>query len=459
MVPSAPVDSTAQAGSLAEQVLASFPQLATANSLCVAYSGGLDSTVLLHLLSRLRRQGLLRGELRALHVHHGLQAAAERWLLHCREQCHQRGIPLMECRVHVESGAGQSPEAAARAARYKAFATELRAGEILVQAHHRDDQAETLLLRLLRGSGSFGLAGMPDSRELAQGRLLRPLLGIGRETLELYASQEKLEWIEDPSNGDDRYDRNFLRNEILPALRQRWPSASASLARTTQLLQESARLLDELAAADLAAVQAGLSNRLQVLPLQQLSEARQRNLLRHWLVSLPPALAVPYPSYQVLQRCVSQLLGPDAAGSAHLAWGQGDNARQLHRHRDLLVLLRPLPTVLKDMPWTGEQPLQLPPPLGSLHWLAPVPVPAALMVRFRHGGVRVTKADGHHQDFRDFCQQRGIPPWLRHAVPLIYHGDELLAIGDEVMQGTMLSQDANSPAVLRWQRSHLLCGW
>ncbi len=463
MVPSVPADPSAGTALQPSRLLKLCPAITSAKALCVAFSGGLDSTVLLHLLWQLRNQGLLTAPLRALHVHHGLQRGADAWLEHCRQLCQQWNIAFTGSCVDAAARRGESPEARAREARYQAYAVELQPDEFLVQAHHCDDQAETLLLRLMRGSGVAGLSGMPVERVLAHGRLLRPLLGLHKQELEAYALHHKLPHVEDPSNADHRYDRNFLRAEILPRLQQRWPEAAASLVRSVELLQEAETLLHELAALDLSSAGLEFPNRLSLPALRQLSPARQRNLLRHWLLQQPEELAGTEMSYQLLQRCVHELIAPQTDEYAMLEWGEGRKARQLHRYRSALYLLLPLPQVPASCSWDPDMLLQLPAPLGCLQWMLPAVANTAellpLEVSFRHGSERVNKPDGHHQSLKHYCQQRGIPPWLRDLIPLLYHGHELSAIGEDLLPDTMLARVVKNVRPIRWQRSQLLCGW
>ncbi|MFS2200468.1 tRNA lysidine(34) synthetase TilS, partial [Pseudomonas sp. Pseusp3] len=255
----------------------------------IAYSGGLDSTVLLHLLAHLAKTESLPA-LSAIHVHHGLQAVADAWPEHCRSVCAALGVPLQIVRVQVQPGA--SLERAARDARYHAFSEVIRPGEVLLTAQHRDDQAETLLFRLLRGAGVRGLSGMPRQRPLGKGHLLRPLLDATRAELEAYAAAHQLRWIEDPSNQDRQFSRNFLRHQVFPVLTTRWPQAMATMARSAAHLSEAQGLLDELAQIDLN--QARTANEfdwlglpsLELASLEKLSAARQRNALSHWLEPL-----------------------------------------------------------------------------------------------------------------------------------------------------------------------------
>src|SRR5476651_1393969 len=290
----------------------------------IAFSGGLDSAVLLHLLAHLAKTESLP-VLSAIHVHHGLQAVADAWPQHCQSICDALGVPLKIIRVQVKPGA--SLERAARDARYDAFRAATRVNEMLLTAQHRDDQAETLLFRLLRGAGVRGLAAMPAQRPLAGGYLVRPLLDVSRADLETYAREQQLTWIEDPSNADSRFSRNYLRHHVFPRLTERWPQAVSTMARSAEHLSEAQGLLDELAQMDLlAASQPSMFPwlalpSLALEPLCALSEARQRNALRHWLA---PLTRLPdsehWAGWQALR---------DAKADAQPLWRLADG--QLHR--------------------------------------------------------------------------------------------------------------------------------
>jgi tRNA(Ile)-lysidine synthase len=252
----------------------------------VALSGGLDSTVLLHALVQLAQRESLP-PISAIHIHHGLQAAADAWPEHCRALCAGLHVPLEVVYVQVEDVG--SLEQRAREARYQAFTERLGAGEVMFVAQHRDDQAETLLFRLVRGAGVQGLAAMPVIRPLGAGHLVRPLLGFSRAELQEYADEHGLHWVEDPSNSDEHFSRNYLRQQVLPQLAKRWPQVSMAMARSAAHQAEAGELLDELAAIDLlaAAGSSGISwlglPSLNLEVLRGLSEARQRNALRFWL--------------------------------------------------------------------------------------------------------------------------------------------------------------------------------
>lgn len=263
------------AGRVAEFVSAHLPVPA---DVCVGLSGGCDSVVLLHALSRV----VPVGHLTAVHVHHGLSSHADAWAEFCRRYCEDLAVPLEVRRVGVLDTQGAGLEAAARAARYAAFA-ELPA-RILMLAHHRGDQAETVLFNLLRGSGIAGLAGMRDARSHGAQLILRPLLDCTRDAIEAYARAEGLAWVDDESNADRRHARNFLRHDILPPLRGRFPAVDALLAKTAGHCAEAGALLDDLAALDWA--QAADGDAVGLASLASFSEARIRNLLRYRLRQL-----------------------------------------------------------------------------------------------------------------------------------------------------------------------------
>lgn len=388
---------------------------------CVAFSGGLDSCVLLHLLTEFCRQ---HGgpPLRALHIHHGLQQAADSWPEHCRKVCEQLNVPFQVIRVQVSEAA--STEQAARDARYTAFAGQLKAGEILMLGQHQDDQAETLLLRLLRGSGVAGLQGMPLSRPLAAGHLLRPLLGISRKRLEAHALKHGLNWIEDPSNSSDEYDRNLLRNKIMPALRQRWPALSDVLVRTAGHMQQAQGLLHELAEIDLQ--QAMAQPQPEWLPLEtldleaigSLSEPRQTNLLRYWLsdkTSLPDTAH--WAGWQSLLQA-----GVDAQPLWQLQGGA------LVRHGQRLYWLpeswlqEPAEPGLQQLA-DGEYQL----PGNGLLRVAGLKA-VTLRQGYRKGGERLELPGRGRRDLKRLLQEQKIPVFLRNRLPLLFSDDRLVAV-------------------------------
>lgn len=380
--------------------------------LCVGYSGGLDSCVLLHLLAGLRDQFSYR--LCAIHVHHGLSPRADDWAEHCRRQCAVLDVPLQVTRVEVKR-AGQGLEAAARQARYQAFAT--LAVDSLALAHHRDDQAETVLLQLLRGAGIKGLAAMPESRRLRDILLLRPLLGVARREIEHYAHDHGLTWVDDESNADTRYTRNATRHHLLPRLEQAFPAAAATLARSAGQFAESAQLLDALARLDGAAGEV-----LTVAQLQALEPVRARNLLRHWLELQGVGIR-----RERLHEALAQLLEARPDASPVIEFEQAS----LRRHRGEVRLDRFAPTLpTRVWTWRGEAELDLE-AAGALHFSpvtgAGVRLEGGVEIRLRQGGERLQPArSGCRRALKDLLREAGVPPWLRSRLPLL-HVDGRLA--------------------------------
>lgn len=410
--------------------------------ICVGFSGGLDSTVLLHALAN--ATDTCRHGLRACHVHHGLQREADDWAARCESFCGSLGVPLVVRRVHV-SQSGEGPEAAARRARHAAFTDELAPGEILAFAHHQDDQAETFLMRALRASGPDGLAAMPAWRTFGPGRLWRPLLDMPRSALEIYARAHKLKWIEDPSNSDPSIDRNFLRLQVLPLLRERWPHASDAFARSASLSAQAAELLNEEDAVALAGVATADPHTLSRTALQNLPAARRARVLRRWIAQLElPALPA-----NGVARIEQDLLHarPDAQPTFH--W-QGV---VVSAWRDLLHvrnLTQQLPADWRT-DWDGRSPLTLPDGGGyRLEGINAFEQPLA--VHARAGGERLQlPGRGHRSELKDVLQSLGVPPWERRQLPLLSTVDgQLLAAGDLVYSSDFDRWLRSSDARLRW---------
>ncbi len=395
----------------------------------LAYSGGLDSHVLLHALHGLiaRQPGLT---LSAVHVHHGLRPEADQWAAHCLAVCAALEIPCQVLHVQARPAAGESPEDAARRARYQALQGVVGTGDCLLTAHHQDDQAETLLLQLLRGCGVAGLAGMPVCAKFGAGQLARPLLTHSRAELRDYAERHSLRWVEDGSNAETGYDRNYLRHEILPRLRARWPATAAALTRSAGHCAAATDLLQTLATQDLAGLRGPVSGTLMIDRLQALDAARQDNVLRVWLREL----GLPTPSTAHLRQLRCELLTAAVDAMPCVRWP----GAELHRYRKLLYAMTPLTAhdAGQVLDWDLQQPLTLPGGAGRLHVALSSGhgLDAALRgqrisVRFRHGGeICKPVGRGHHHDLRKLFQEAGVPPWRRERVPLLYVDGELAAV-------------------------------
>lgn len=427
----------------------------SSDRLVVGLSGGVDSVVLLDCLQRVARK--LRVRVLALHVNHQLSPNAGRWSAFCRRLCRARGIPFASVKVTVEHG--DSVEAAARAARYAVFRQQ--SADYIVLAQHQDDQVETLLLQLLRGAGVKGLAAMPLLRDEGGGRraeelraegggrraegkskksrrfdpssliphpsILRPFLDVTRAEIEAYANARGLDWVEDESNQDIYYQRNFLRHEVLPVVARRFPAYRATIARAARHLAEAAELLDELAASDGARyVENGT---LAVEALRRLPAARARNLLRYFLATR----GVSMPNVERLDEALRQALGAkqDAKVLVELdGAGMRRYAGKLHVVRGG----RPLPPNYARR-WRGQRELALPELGGVLIMTSGTGDGISLArlhgrpvtIRVRRGGERLQPdCRRPRRSLKNLLQEAGIPPWLRERQPLVYCGDELV---------------------------------
>ncbi|HDG1688873.1 TPA: tRNA lysidine(34) synthetase TilS [Kluyvera georgiana] len=423
-------------------------QLQQHRQFLVAFSGGLDSTVLLHQLVCWWRQepGI---SLRAIHIHHGISQNADRWVEHCQQLCAEWQVPLVVERVTLMPG-GAGLEAEARAARYQAFREALLPGEVLLTAQHLDDQSETLLLALKRGSGPAGLSAMPVSATFADTQLIRPLLHETRATLLLWAQRYGLRWIEDESNQDDAYDRNFLRLRVLPLLNARWPHFAEAAARSAALCGEQEQLLDELLADELSRL-LDVNGSLAIDPLVSMSGPKRAALLRRWLA----AMGATMPSREMLTRLWQEVALAREDASPCLRLGDFD----VRRFQQRLWRVKALPGQTdRQIEWQNlHAPLVLPDGLGQVSLLPggnihlpradePVTIrfkaPGMLHIVGRHGGRKLKK----------IWQELGVPPWLRDTTPLLFYGDTLIAAA-----GRFVTQEggceAGAGVQLSWQKT------
>ncbi len=407
----------------------------------IAFSGGLDSSVLAHALAGADRPVV------AVHIDHGLQAESADWNRHCQAFAEALGIEFHCRKVEVQLESGKGPEASARDARYAALHAELGPGDWLLSAHHQEDQAETLLLNLVRGSGPAGIAGIGALRRFGPGWLVRPLLYFERADLKAYAEMHGIRWIDDPSNSDKRFDRNFLRHDILPRLRTRWPDIAARLQRSAMHASEATSLLTDLAAMDLEAL-GGRADRLPINALFDLPRHRQKNLIRFALRS--NGLTVP--TVPQLDNILDEVLPAREDAQPQVRWPGGS----VRRFRDRLYLLPDeLADALPEGPIAGSR-IVLGNGLGSLHFepgvergLDPGLVGPKLRLAARQGGEKI-RVDGqrHTSKLKKLLQEEGIVPWMRDRIPLVYAADELVAIGDL----WIAADAASSPGVaVRWE--------
>ena len=398
----------------------------------VAFSGGLDSHVLLHSLTALRALYSPPMALCAVHIDHGIHPDSAEWARRCQKVCAELDVTFESQRVQIDSVADDGLEAAARYARYAALKQRLARGEVLLTAHHLDDQAETVLLQLLRGAGVRGLAGIAPIGAFGDGRLARPLLNVPRAALLAYAVQHGLHWIEDDSNTNLQHRRNLIRHRILPQLKSQWPRAAELLARNARHASEAAGLLDALAGDDLRQCQRDKTT-LSISALRALARPRLANLLRYWLRQ-QGFLA---PTTRHLAELTTLIAHEPTSRRACLSW----TGVELWRYRDDLhaVVPLPLPESELDISWDMTAPLEVP----QFGWrlqavasqgegLAHARLPAAsLRVRLRRGG-EVCRLPGHqhHHKLKKLLQASHIAPWRRLRLPLLYAGETLAAVAD-----------------------------
>lgn len=431
-----------------QTLLLSLSGLPKCKRLLVGFSGGADSTALLLALHQLT--GKMETSLEAVHFNHGLQTGADDWQQHCQHFCQQRNIPLQVQQLCVQHNAGSSPEAAAREARYQAIAQLLERADIYLTAHQADDQAETLFLNLMRGSGSQGLAGIPPLRVFAKGWVARPLLNVRREELEQYLNVENVGWITDTSNQDQSLDRNFLRATVFPGLEQRWPGLVKRLNQTSRHLRDQSAALRLL----LAQSPEYLSPDGITLPLEGFSTALrvlQAEIIRNWVhersASPPPRAR--------LQEFLQQLQDLRADSQAELRWGRWlikHHAGQLWMHE------LPLPAPCPPTAWEPSARLNLGGPHGYLLLNGAATVPfRQLRVSYRtllSMDPFISRSD--KKKIKENMRLSRIPDWLRDTVPLLVLENKLCAIGDWWLARDFQQVLRDAKVDYQWQPEHLL---
>ena len=401
----------------------------------IAYSGGIDSHVLLYCCVKLKLP------VRAIHVHHGLQDIADEWVEHCRSICEQLDVYLDVAFVDAKQQNGESPEESARNARYAVLHDNLQDGDCLITAQHQNDQAETLLLQLFRTASAAGLAAMPERKQLGKCLHIRPLLPFSRLEIEAFAKESRLHWIEDPSNQDVTFDRNYVRKNIIPVLTERWPEIAKQLSTVAGIQQGNLRVLEDMAAIDLANVvvmplfqsilcRYPVISVLSITALKKLSTERLFNLLRYWVISE----AGVSPTRNLLQEIVKTIIHTKQDVNSIVAYSDFE----YRKYRDELYLLKVGAEIdiEEDIVWEPLSPIVLPglntrfsvlkrPGTGLKIELLSKP----LRLRFRQGGERFHPENRQHsQSLKKILQEEGVPPWERNTFPLLYFNDECIAV-------------------------------
>jgi len=424
------------------------PALSAGSTILLGLSGGVDSVVLLHVLHQLAPRYFWH--LNALHVHHGISPHADAWALFCTDLCARCEIPLQIKHVDIEPLRGQGIEAAARHLRHAAL--NCQPVDFVALAHHQDDQVETLLLQQLRGSGLRGASAMPFIRQRSgHPTQIRPLLNVTRQELFHYAQQHALHWIEDESNADDTYPRNFLRHRVLPLLAQRFPSYRVTLARCAQHFAEASELLDQLAQQD--ALGALHNGGLEVARLEALSLPRAKNLLRYFLHTL----GAPMPQAVQLDGMLHQLCSARQGAAVQLDFG----GWQLRRYQDkaYAFLALPKPDVNFCAQWRGESALDFPELGGTLYFESSIGTglsltklqKAAVTIQLRHGAERIRLEQTRPtRTLKNLLQEQNIPPWKRDTLPLLYCDETLVAIPGIGVECSYQAARKETGVVPRW---------
>jgi len=410
-----------------QQITDEIVTLAAGKRIWVAYSGGVDSHVLLHLLSQSNQSALKN--LAAIHVDHGLHPDSAQWTQQCADTAADLNVHFVSLTANVTNIESLGMEAAAREARYHALQQALTADDILLTAQHQQDQAETLLLQLFRGAGPKGLSAMAAQFLLGETDTIRPLLNVSQAEILAYAHQHHIQWIDDPSNVETRWNRNYIRHKLWPDIIQRWPSAARTISRSAEHCAETSELLADLAQQDLTILGVDKnSTSLPITALLTLSMARCRNALRHFML----LKKCPLPSSVNLQRIIDEVCLAKQDAKPLVTW----SGVEIRRYQDQLYFMSPL---LKHnskhiIKITGFQNVAL----GDgrfIQWEKKVgeglnfPETAEITLRFRQGGEQIKPQGGdHHKSLKHLFQHWAIPPWQRDRIPLIFCDDKLVAV-------------------------------
>jgi tRNA(Ile)-lysidine synthase len=386
--------------------------------LVLALSGGIDSIVLLHILQQLRTQ--LGCSVRAIHINHQLAAEAADWQQFVTQICDRSNIPLTAKRVEVDQECGDGLEAAARTARYSAIQEELDSEDCLLTAHHADDQIETMLHHLCRGSGLSGLTAMDPVRTLNSNLFIRPLLAVSRTDIEAYAQLHRLDWCEDPSNRDCSLSRNFIRQRLLPELATHYPAVRENLKRSQRLLSETEACLDHYVAKDYAVCVGDEPKQLNLEPLRALPSQVQSLVLRYWFKQNN----VRYPTEAMLHIILNEVIVAKADAMPKVEWDQV----AVQRYRSTLYILpRQLPNLTDvALNWDLSGPLTLPEALGTLAYDGPVEA-GGFIVKFGQKGEQIKpSAQSMTRKLKHLFQEMAIPPWERQLLPMLYNKNHKL---------------------------------
>lgn len=421
---------------LEKQLYVKLKSLKATNNLLVAFSGGIDSKVLLHALANLKQQQLIKN-IAAIHVNHGLQTAAEQWQKQCEKDCAEYQIPFYTVSLNLSLHHQSNIEAIAREERYKVFQQYLHKEQFLVTAHHLDDQAETLLFRLIRGCGLHGVSAMSETRTLSKeagNQLIRPMLDLSKQAIEAYAKKNQLTWIEDPSNQDVNFSRNYLRHKVMPVIRQQWPSVTKTFSRFSQIAKQQSQLLDEIAQEDFISTSKVLPNHcvytLDIEKLFFLSSARQKNLLHYWIKKNQKKSS----ANNEINEIVNQLSAALDGASIQVNVGDGiirsyqKNLWFIQSHQpanhfeicvwdDIQHMIKLDNDIILQTKITNQIGLRKPLPNEKV------------ILKPRNGGETcLPDYRNKSTSLKKIYQELGVPPWQREWLPIIYYNEEIVAV-------------------------------
>ncbi len=425
------------------RLLQSMARLPEARMYWVGFSGGADSSALLHALHKSRDE--LQAPIHAVHFHHGLNPSADDWQRHCQNFCLERDINFTSGKLEIKRSKRTSIEEESRNRRYQAIGEMLRNGDIYLTAHHADDQAETVFLNLMRGSGVEGLAGIPQLRKLGKGWVARPLLNMRKSELESYLLRHGIDWLEDPSNKDQSFDRNFLRNSLFPQLETRWPRVVRRLTRSARTARISATAL-----ADFIDIHCDEllynQHRMPLRPFMQLEPPMRALVLRQWLRRQEiPAL----PEVR-LNEFIKQVAGSTSSSQAEVRWA----GWQIKLYGNLIWLQdQVIPALESCQEWTVGAKMELGDALGCLQLHGrKITIPDGWRVAARRKGERIRLHDqGVRRKLKDLLRESAIPPWLRSSIPVLYWDGEAVAIGDWIIAHRLQIWLDSQDVEYRWE--------
>ncbi|MGK0296893.1 MAG: tRNA(Ile)-lysidine synthase [Gammaproteobacteria bacterium] len=411
---------------LPDDLISVLPISSSTKKIWVGYSGGVDSHVLLHLISKIQND--LSVSISAIHINHGLSKQSDLWVKHCQKICQELEIEFNQITLNAAAPKGESQEAWSRKLRYQAISELIGEDDILLTAHHKDDMAETLLLQLFRGAGPSGLASMPLTRRIGKGSHCRPLLAYNRTDILQWAKFHELFWIEDDSNADYKFDRNYLRHNVLPVIKKRWTGVAQTLTRSAKIQADTSILLGELASIDLVHCLNKENGTLSVSALAQLSDIRGANVFRYWI----KLQDYPTPTAAQFARVLDDVIHTESKDEPCVSW----NGIQVRRYRDIIFMTDKLPEqgfLQAEINWQLDNECIL--SMGSLsaHRCRGIGIKAdkcldnQVTVKFRCGS-DVIKKSGHHHKLKKLFQESGIPSCYRNYIPLIYIKNKLVAI-------------------------------